>query len=263
MTPSALTSSKVAYIESDKQAHTNRVRQTQASSQSGQFVTQASSPCGPGRLSHREKGSTDYLYHSSAGEGTYSYIVHTDVDSSHPEFKGRAELVQNFVNDATTDDNGHNNHVAGPIVYLSQGVVRKTKLYDVKVLDADSYRSWSTVIAGVTSAEDHSRTSHCPNGAVINMSLGGQRSQTFNDAAAANYDDASAFIAVVTGNEGQNTNAYSPSSEPKAFTVGATDKTDNITYYSKYGILVDSFAPGDAINSTWLGNKYVNFSPLP
>lgn len=92
------------------------------------------------------------------------------------------------------------------------------------------------------------------------MSLGGQRSQTFNDAAAANYDDASAFIAVVTGNEGQNTNAYSPSSEPKAFTVGAIDQSDNITYYYNYGFLVDAFGPGDAINSTWPGNKYVSFS---
>jgi subtilisin family serine protease len=257
--PFLLTPSKVAYIESDKQAHTNG-RQMQASAQHGHLVTQTNTPSwGLGRLSHRVKGSTDYVYHSSAGEGTCSYIVDTGVDASHPEFEGRAELVKNFANAATTDDNGHGTHVAGTIGSVSHGVAKKTKLYGVKVLDADGYGAWSTVIAGVAFAVNHSRTADCPNGAVINMSLGGQRSQAVNDAAAAAYD-AGVFIAVAAGNEGMNCDAYSPASEPKAFTVGAIEVNDNITYYSNYGFLVDGFAPGDAINSTWPGNKYV--SPL-
>jgi subtilisin family serine protease len=58
---------------------------------------------------------------------------------------------------------------------------------------------------------------------------------------------------VSAGNSGINTDAFSPSSEPKAFTVGATDRNDNITYFSNYGALVDLFAPGSEINSTWIG----------
>lgn len=255
-----MTLSKVAYIESDKQAHTTGNRQIQTSAQSGHFITQSSAPSwGLGRLSHREKGSTEYLYHSSAGEGTCSYIVDTGVDASHPEFEGRAQLIKNFANDAKTDDNGHGTHVAGTIGSASHGVAKKTKLYGVKVLDSYGYGSWSDVIAGVTYAVNHSRTADCPNGAVINMSLGGQRSQAINDAAAAAYD-AGVFIAVAAGNDGLNCDAFSPASEPKAFTVGAIEKNDNITYYSNYGFLVDAFAPGDDINSTWPGNRYVSLS---
>lgn len=230
----------------------------QASARSEDFITQAYAPSwGLGRLSHREKGRTDYLYHSSAGEGTCSYIVDTGVDASHPGFEGRAELIKNFANNATTDDDGHGTHVAGIIGSLFHGVAKKTKLYGVKVLGASGQGLWSDVIAGVAFAVDHSRTADCPNGAVINMSLGGPRSQAINDAAAAAYD-AGIFIAVAAGNWGLNTDAFSPSSEPKAFTVGATNTTDDITEYSNYGFLVDSFAPGDNINSTWPNSTYVS-----
>jgi subtilisin family serine protease len=38
-----------------------------------------------------------------------------------------------------------------------------------------------------------------------------------------------------------------------ACTVGATDKTDAIASYSNYGSIVDIFAPGSEILSTWIG----------
>ncbi|RDI86417.1 hypothetical protein Vi05172_g3544 [Venturia inaequalis] len=248
--------SNVAYIESDQQVHTTGIRHMQASAQSGHVITQASAPSwGLGRLSHREKGNTDYLYHSSAGQGTCSYTVDTGVDASHPQFEGRAEQVKNFASNATTDDYGHGTHVAGIIGSLSHGVAKKTKLYGVKVLDKYGSGILSNVIAGVAFAVNHSRTADCPNGAVINMSLGSPRSQAVNDAAAAAYD-AGVFIAVSAGNSGSNTENYSPSSEPKAFTVGATNTTDDITEYSNYGCLLDCFAPGHDINSTWPGNQY-------
>jgi hypothetical protein len=136
-------------------------------------------------------------------------------------------------------------------------VAKKTKLYGVKVLDEAGFGDWSTVIAGVAYAVNHSSTADCPNGAVINLSLGGARSQAINDAAAAAYD-AGVFIGVAAGNDGMNCDAFSPSSEPKAFTVGAIDQNDNITSFSNYGFLVDGFAPGDTINSTWPGNQYVS-----
>lgn len=131
----------------------------------------------------------------------------------------------------------------------------------VKVLDAYGYGSWSDVIAGIGFAVNDTATRDCPNGAVINMSLGGERSQAINDAVAAAVD-AGVFVAVAAGNDGVNTDGFSPSSEPKAFTVGAIDSNDNITYFSNYGILVDGFAPGLDINSTWIGgsNAWVSCS---
>lgn len=41
------------------------------------LTTQANAPWGLGRISHRARGSTSYIYDSSAGTGTYSYIIDT------------------------------------------------------------------------------------------------------------------------------------------------------------------------------------------
>lgn len=41
------------------------------------LVTQANPPYGLARISHRKKGTTTFLYDSSAGEGTYAYIIDT------------------------------------------------------------------------------------------------------------------------------------------------------------------------------------------
>lgn len=64
--------------------------------------------------------------------------------------------------------------------------------------------------------------------------------------------DAGLFMAVAAGNDGRDAGLTSPASEPKACTVGATDKDDKIAYYSNYGVLVDILAPGTDIKSTWI-----------
>jgi subtilisin family serine protease len=218
----------------------------------GSYITQYDAPWGLGRIAHRENNNTDYIYHKSAGEGTCSYVVDTGVYAEHPEFEGRAELIKSFVTDANTDDNGHGTHVSGTIGSKSYGVAKKTKIFGVKVLDSGGSGYWSDVIAGIGYAVNDTKTRGCPKGAVINMSLGGSRTQSINDAVAAAVD-AGVFVAVAAGNDGLNCDAFSPSSEPKAFTVGAIDTIDNITYFSNYGALVDGFAPGLDINSTWIG----------
>jgi subtilisin family serine protease len=47
----------------------------------------------------------------------------------------------------------------------------------------------------------------------------------------------------------------SPASEPLAITVGATNIRDDIASFSNYGKMVDIFAPGDQILSTWIHNN--------
>lgn len=92
----------------------------------------------------------------------------------------------------------------------------------------------------------------CPNGAVANMSLGGATSDAVNSAAAA-LVDAGVFLAVAAGNESQDAENSSPASEPSVCTVGATDDADVMAEYSNFGSVVDIFAPGTDILSTWIG----------
>lgn len=52
----------------------------------------------------------------------------------------------------------------------------------------------------------------------------------------------------------------SPANTPEAITVGATDITDSRAWYSNYGAIVDVFAPGSNVTSTWNDGKYKTIS---
>lgn len=64
--------SVVANIASIQSIEQNTIVRTSA------LVTQQNVPSyGLARISHRKNGATDYVYDSSAGEGTYAYIIDT------------------------------------------------------------------------------------------------------------------------------------------------------------------------------------------
>jgi subtilisin family serine protease len=238
---------QVAYIEQDGKAHTMDVRD------------QSAAPWGLGRISHRAKGSADYMYDETAGAGTCAYIIDTGIYAEHVEFEGRATFVKDFATNATTDDNGHGTHVAGTIGSRAYGVAKKTLLYGIKVLDSDGSGDWSTIVTGIQYAVQDSKTRNCPKGIVVNMSLGGGKTQSVNDAVAAAVD-AGLFFGVAAGNDGVDFYQTSPASEPKAFAVGASDNTDALAYFSNYGRTLGVIAPGVDINSTWNNGPSANVS---
>ncbi|KAK3682937.1 peptidase S8/S53 domain-containing protein [Podospora appendiculata] len=233
---------EVEYIEQDAVVTINDV------------VTQANVPWGLGRISHRAAGATDYVYDSSAGAGTCSYVIDTGIYTNHSQFEGRATWLANFAGDGKdTDGNGHGTHVSGTIGGVDYGVAKKTKLFAVKVLNAGGSGTTAGVIAGIDFVASDAKTRSCPNGTVANMSLGGSRSTAMNTAAA-NLVKAGVFLAVAAGNSDDDSYYYSPASEPTVCTVGASDSTDVRAYFSNYGSLVDIFAPGVDVLSSWIGS---------
>lgn len=217
------------------------------------IVAQGGAPWGLGRISSRTAGSTTYVYDDSAGTGTCAYVIDTGVEDSHPEFQGRAAQVASFIAGDNTDGHGHGTHVAGTIGSASYGVAKNTRIFGVKVLDDGGSGSWSGVIAGIDWVAQDWPTRVCT-AAVANMSLGGGYSASVNAAAAA-LVASGVFLGVAAGNSADDAQYYSPASEPSACTVGATDSTDSISYYSNYGSLVDIFAPGSDVLSTWIGGS--------
>lgn len=235
-------SDSVEYIQQDAEVHTQA------------YQTQAGATWGLSRLAHKSRSdvSKGYKFDSTAGEGTCSYIIDTGIYTAHSDFEGRAEFLENFTGDGSNSDgNGHGTHVAGTVGSKTYGVAKKTKLYAVKVLDSSGSGTFSGVIAGIQYAAQHaSSNSACTKGSVANMSLGGSKTQSVNDAVAAAVRTG-LFFAVAAGNSNANAANYSPASEPSACTVGATDSADAKASFSNYGALVDIFAPGVQILSTW------------
>lgn len=228
----------VEYIEQDAVVTINAI------------TTQSDATWGITRISHKSRTGTGYVYDTSAGEGTCSYVIDTGIYTSHSDFGNRAEFLANYADRDNTDGNGHGTHVAGTIGGTTYGVAKKTKLYAVKVLDASGSGTNSGVISGMNFVATDSRTRNCPKGAVANMSLGGGKSTAVNQAAAA-LVRAGVFLAVAAGNDGANAANYSPASEPTVCTVGATTSSDAVASYSNWGTPVDVFAPGTLITSAW------------
>ncbi|UNI14533.1 Cuticle-degrading protease [Purpureocillium takamizusanense] len=218
------------------------------------YVEQNGATWGLGRISHRSKGSPTYAYDDSAGGGTCAYVIDTGVEASHPEFEGRAQQLKSFINGQGTDGNGHGTHCAGTIGSKSYGVAKKTKIFGVKVLDNSGSGSYSSIIAGMDYVANDYKTRGCSKGAVANMSLGGGYAASVNQAAAS-LVRSGVFLAVAAGNDNADAQNYSPASEVTACTIGATTSSDQRSSFSNYGRVVDLFAPGSNILSTWIGGR--------
>ncbi|KAG6002724.1 hypothetical protein E4U43_001061 [Claviceps pusilla] len=103
------------------------------------------------------------------------------------------------------------------------------------------------------------RKAQCPNGFVVNMSLGGGRTQAVNDAARA-LVNAGFFVAVAAGNNNQDARNYSPASEPTVCTVGGTSKYDTRYTMSNWGPALDILGPGVEVLSTFPGGRTATLS---
>ncbi|PPJ54789.1 hypothetical protein CBER1_04027 [Cercospora berteroae] len=217
------------------------------------LVTQSNVPSyGLARISHRENGATDYVYDDSAGEGTFSYIIDTGIRTTHQDFDGRAVFGASFVDgEQEGDGNGHGTHVAGTTGSTTYGVAKKTTLIAVKVLGAEGSGSNAGVLAGIDWAVNDAKSKGRIGKAVGNLSLGGPLSPATN-AAVAEAVAEGLFLAVAAGNSGLPTITASPASAPEVCTVGASDDQDRRASYSNFGLLVDVFAPGSNITSTWI-----------
>ncbi|KAF7546660.1 hypothetical protein G7Z17_g8268 [Cylindrodendrum hubeiense] len=213
------------------------------------LTTQTSSTWGLGTVSHRESGYTSYIYDTTAGEGTYAYIVDTGIRATHNQFGGRATAIWSAFSGDNADTNGHGTHVAGTIGGSTYGVAKSATLLGVKVFQGDESTT-SIILSGYNWAVNHIVSNGRTSKAVINLSLGGDYSATFNSAVAS-ASSSGVLTVVAAGNEAQNAANTSPASAASAITVGAIDSSWTIAYYSNYGTILDIFAPGSSVLSAY------------
>ncbi|MFF3841953.1 S8 family peptidase [Streptomyces sp. NPDC001930] len=188
-----------------------------------------------------------YTYPDTAGQGVTAYIIDTGVRITHSDFGGRASYGYDAIdNDNTAQDgHGHGTHVAGTVAGTSYGVAKKAKIVGVRVLDNSGSGTTEQVVAGIDWV-----TQNAVKPAVANMSLGGGV-DTVLDAAVRNSIASGVTYAVAAGNDSSNASNYSPARVSEAITVGSTTNTDARSSFSNYGTVLDIFAPGSSITSSW------------
>jgi len=209
-------------------------------------TTQSGATWGLDRIDQRNRPLSGTYTYTSTGTGVRAYIIDTGIQTSHPQFGGRASAVYDALGGNGQDCNGHGTHVAGTVGSSTYGVAKNVMLRAVRVLNCSGSGSNSGVIAGM----DWVRTNGIKP-AVANMSLGGGFSSAVNTAAN-NLANAGIFLAVAAGNSNANACNYSPSSASAVTSVMASTSTDAKASYSNFGSCAHLYAPGSSITSTWL-----------
>ncbi|MGW0121807.1 S8 family peptidase [Streptomyces sp. NPDC003327] len=192
-------------------------------------------------------GDRKYTYPDGGGEGVTAYVIDTGVRVSHQDFGGRAADGFDAVdNDQTAQDgNGHGTHVAGTIAGTTHGIAKKAKIVAVRVLDDNGSGTTEQVIAGIDwVTKNHQGPS------VANMSLGGGADPALDEAVQKAIASGVTF-GVAAGNESADAGQGSPSRVPEAITVASSTKDDQQSDFSNFGSVVDLYAPGSDITSTW------------
>jgi thermitase len=220
-----------------------------ALSNTGQDVGPPGSPSGKAKADIKATAGWE---ETKGGAETVIAIVDSGIDFDHPDLKNKiASPSYDFANDDAdaTDDNGHGTYVAGIAAADTDnnegiaGVAWNCKILPIKVTDEKGSAWYDDIIDGILWAAD--------NGAdVINMSMGGDKSDDSLRDALKYAHDKGVVIAASAGND--DTAVFYPAAyDEYCLAVAATDYDDARSYYSCFGPEVDVAAPGDWVLSTW------------
>ncbi|KAF4427925.1 hypothetical protein F53441_14075 [Fusarium austroafricanum] len=212
-------------------------------------ATQQSPPWGLSALSNSNPptSSASYTYDSSAGAGTFVYVLDSGIFLAHEEFQGRA--VFGTDTSGVSSEKKHGTLVAAIVNGATYGVAKKSTVVDVQVLGDDTGSS-SGVLAGLSWTVNDVVSKNRAGKAVINMSLSGANSVILNDAVQKAID-VSIPVVVAAGNANQDASTGSPANQPNAITVAASNKDYQRWAWSNWGPGCDIFAPGEQITSAW------------
>ncbi len=221
-------------------------------------------------------------------------VIDTGVDYTHPDLAANiwtnpGEIAGNGIDDDGNgfvddihgydfvnndgdpmDDNSHGTHVAGTIAGAGNngqgvaGVNWTSSIMGLKFLSGSGSGYTSDAVRAVNYAT-MMRTTFGINVRVTNNSWGGGGSSLLMQNAIQASGDAGILFVAAAGNDGTNNDVspHYPSNYDLAnvLSVAATDRNDNLAYFSNYGVsTVHLAAPGVAVYSTLPGGGYGSYS---
>jgi len=217
--------------------------------------------------------NSQYQYNAN-GAGQTVYVLDTGLDLANPvvanQFGGRASVFWDVNGGNGADCNGHGTQVASAIAGNTYGVAKGAKLVIAKITTgctgSSDTATWATAFNWLAA--------NAPRGTIVNLSSGIELKNAAGQTVCGNATTVSqglgispaveaavnaaynkgVIIVVAAGNDGCDTAYYTPTRQPQAFVVGATDYSrlsvgqDAKTSWSRTGMNISTFAPGLNVN---------------
>jgi subtilisin family serine protease len=191
---------------------------------------------------------------AATGTGVDVYVLDTGVDTTHPEFGGRATQAVNTVDATTGDCDGHGTVVAGIAASSLHGVATQASVRSVKVLDCNGSGTLSTLLAGLDFVAQHARG---PSVAVMSWSYGPSDVLV---TAVSKLVDQGVFVASSAGNTGADDCAVAPRAAPGVLVVANSTIDDRRNAGSSTGRCVGIYAPGTGIVAPVPGGRTASYT---
>ncbi|MBK6493922.1 MAG: S8 family serine peptidase [Gemmatimonadetes bacterium] len=195
----------------------------------------------------------------NTGAGVKVAVMDSGIDTGHSDLTvvGGYNAVTRVASDYSDNlgiCNGHGTHIAGTIAARNNGagvvgVAPDAQLYAIKVfqdVNGSCLAYTSNQIAGLNWAVAQGIR-------LVNVSIGGSSSGSYNAAIAAAADQGTFLIAAAGNNGGA---VLYPAAAPSAIAVAALDAQNLRASWSSFGPEVGFAAPGVSINSTMPGGGY-------
>ncbi|WEW58628.1 hypothetical protein PRK78_004096 [Emydomyces testavorans] len=209
------------------------------------------------RISHRQRGGRDYIYHETAGKNITIYVVDSGVDVTHSEFDGRAKWGANLLGDGIDyDDDGHGTEIAGILIGKTWGVAKKATVIGIRAFNwgksatdeqlagglPDPGPQEDITLVALTWVVRHATQHQKLGKAAMVLSFGEPRNKVL-DQAVEEAASAGIFVVIAAGNDGTQTADDSPQTKA-ACMVGASAQNDTRWIHSHFGPIIDVYAPG-------------------
>ena len=262
----SLTTSQASLLKSDKRilvVEKNEIRRIQD--------TQSSAPWNLDRIDQASLPlDNTFTYPASTFVPTV-YVLDSGLRYYHEDFGNRVKACLYFTYLASTCDDyyGHGTHVTGTVAGTKSGAAKNAQITFLKITENYGGRtSLDYIYSAFDFAIDHHIATDPNHQAVLNLSFGGDSmnySSTIYWMAA--MTAAKIIPVVAAGNEALNSCYYDfgyVGSNPYDYgvSVGATDRTDKVAYFSNYGPCVTIYAPGvEIVSASYLGNSsYLSYN---
>ncbi len=195
------------------------------------------------------------------GKNVRVAILDTGIDLNHVEFKGRIVASKDFSGsrNGVSDVQGHGTHCAGIVAAADNGigvigVAPEADLLIGKVLGDNGSGLSTWIAAGVDWAVENKAK-------VISMSLGSSEPDSRIRGAIQRAVAAGVIVVAAAGNEGPSEGTVGfPGGFPEAICVASINRSLKVSQFSSRGTRVDIAAPGEAVRSTFPGDRYATLS---